>query len=395
MNFWNLKKLLMNKMLNIIVVAIFLIFVIFIIFVAGISSNFKGLQVGKSKKFGQKLKVGSNQSLGDAVLVSSEALSNKLIEFGIKRGENHKQPDIGATNKKIIEEYNGLVIGNKDSKNIYLTFDVGYEGGYTEKILNTLKQNNVNACFFITGQFYKTNPELIKKMIDEGHIIGNHTVNHKSLPKCDDETIKDEVMTLHKEIYNDFNYEMKYMRPPKGEYSQKSLAVIQRLGYIPVFWSFAWDDWDEGKQGREEYGKKKILDNVHNGEIMLLHATSKDDANILDEVIKTIKSNGYTFKSLDEFERWIWYMGKFERIFDIPEDITSDIPKITILGFNKILIENYKCILEYQDFFIRIKMSIGLIDINGFNMKMEEMTQDDLIITGTVESIDFEQAKEN
>lgn len=88
-------------------------------------------------------------------------------------------------------------------------------------------------------------------------------------------------------------------------------------------------------------------------------------------------------------------MGKFERIFDIPEDITSDIPKITILGFNKILIENYKCILEYQDFFIRIKMSIGLIDINGFNMKMEEMTQDDLIITGTVESIDFEQAKEN
>ncbi len=88
-------------------------------------------------------------------------------------------------------------------------------------------------------------------------------------------------------------------------------------------------------------------------------------------------------------------MGKFEKIFDVPEEITSDIPKITILGFNKILIENYKCILEYQDFFIRIKMSIGLIDINGFNMKMEEMTQDDLIITGTIESIDLEKAKED
>ena len=303
MNFCDLKKLLMNKMLNVIVVAIFLIFVIFVIFVAGISSNFKGLQVGDRKTFGQRFRLGNNKTLGDAVLVSAETLSTKTIEFGIKRGENHEQPDVGATNKRLIEKYNGMVIGNKDKKDIYLTFDVGYEGGYTEKILDTLKQNDVKACFFVTGQFYKTNPELIKKMIDEGHIVGNHTVKHKSLPKCDDETIKDEVMTLHQEIYNDFNYEMKYMRPPKGEYSEKSLAVIQRLGYVPVFWSFAWDDWDDSKQGREEYGKKKILDNVHNGEIMLLHATSKDDANILDEVIKKIKEDGYTFKSLDEFEK--------------------------------------------------------------------------------------------
>ena len=300
MNFYVLKKLLMNKMLNIIVVTVFLIFVIFVIFVAGISSNFKGLQVGFNNS-SSKI-VNKNASLGDAVLVSSETLSTKLIEFGLKRAENHEQPDVGSTNKKLIERFNGYVIGNKDSKNIYLTFDVGYEGGYTEKILNILKENNVKACFFITGQFYKTNPELVKKMIDEGHIVGNHTVNHKTLPKCSDEKIENEVMTLHKEIYNDYNYEMKYMRPPKGEYSERSLAVIQRLGYIPVFWSFAWDDWDDSKQGREEYGKKKILDNVHNGEIMLLHATSKDDSNILDEVIKTIINEGYSFKSLDEFE---------------------------------------------------------------------------------------------
>lgn len=304
-NFEVLKRFLMNKILNIIVVIIFLLFVLFVIFVAGISSNFKGLQVGnnKNKLFNKGLKFGDNRTLGDAVLVSSEALSTKSIEFGIKRGSNHEQPDVGTTNKKLIEKYNGLVLGNKDSKNIYLTFDVGYEGGYTEKILDTLKQNDVKACFFITGQFYKTNPELIKKMIDDGHIVGNHTVNHKSFPKCDDETIKNEIMTLHQNIYNDFNYEMKYLRPPKGEYSEKSLAIVQRLGYIPVFWSFAWDDWDENKQGREEYGKKKILDNVHNGEIMLLHATSKDDCNILEYVIKTIKDEGYSFKSLDEFEK--------------------------------------------------------------------------------------------
>lgn len=304
-NFEVLKRFLMNKILNIIVVIIFLLFVLFVIFVAGISSNFKGLQVGnnKNKLFNKGLKFGDNRTLGDAVLVSSEALSTKSIEFGIKRGTNHEQPDVGTTNKKLIEKYNGLVLGNKDSKNIYLTFDVGYEGGYTEKILDTLKQNDVKACFFITGQFYKTNPELIKKMIDDGHIVGNHTVNHKSFPKCDDETIKNEIMTLHQNVYNDFNYEMRYLRPPKGEYSEKSLAIVQRLGYIPVFWSFAWDDWDENKQGREEYGKKKILDNVHNGEIMLLHATSKDDCNILEYVIKTIKDEGYSFKSLDEFEK--------------------------------------------------------------------------------------------
>ena len=110
-------------------------------------------------------------------------------------------------------------------------------------------------------------------------------------------------MNLHKKIYEEFNYEMKYMRPPKGEYSEKSLAYVQKLGYTPVMWSFAYDDWEEQKQGREEYGKKKILDNLHNGEIMLLHATSKDNANILDEVIKKAKEEGYEFKSLDEFER--------------------------------------------------------------------------------------------
>ncbi len=123
------------------------------------------------------------------------------------------------------------------------------------------------------------------------------------MPTSSDEKITDEMMNLHKSIYEKFNYEMKYMRPPKGEYSEKSLAVVQKLGYVPVMWSFAYDDWDNNKQGKEEYGKKKILDNLHNGEIMLLHATSKDNANILDYIIKEIKKQDYEFKPLDEFER--------------------------------------------------------------------------------------------
>ena len=194
-------------------------------------------------------------------------------------------------------------MGNSESKNIYLTFDIGYEGGFTNQILDTLKENNVPATFFITGQFVKTNPEIIERMIKEGHIVGNHTTNHPSLPDVNEEKVKNEIMSLHQSIYEKFNYEMKYMRPPKGEYSEQSLAYIQSLDYTPVMWSFAYDDWDNNKQGREEYGKKKILDNIHPGAVILLHGNSKDNTNILDSVIKEVKNMGYEFKSLDEFVR--------------------------------------------------------------------------------------------
>ena len=229
------------------------------------------------------------------------SLSNKKIGWGIKRADNHDQPDVGSANKKIMDTYNGLYMGNSEQKYIYLTFDLGYEAGYTEKILEILKNNNVKATFFITAHYVNTQPDIVKKMIDEGHIIGNHTVNHKSMPDCTLDTIKTEVMNLHTAISEKFGYEMKFIRPPKGEYSERTVAYTNTLGYTTVMWSFAYDDWDEQKQGREEYGKKKILDNVHNGEIMLLHATSKDNSNILDEVIKEIKNMGYEFKNIDEF----------------------------------------------------------------------------------------------
>ena len=140
-------------------------------------------------------------------------------------------------------------------------------------------------------------------MIDEGHIVGNHTVNHKSMPECSLETIKAEVINLHQSVYEKFGYEMKYIRPPKGEYSERTLAYTNTLNYTTVMWSFAYDDWEESKQGREEYGKKKIIENLHNGEIMLLHGTSKDNSNLLDEVIIECKKKGYEFKTLEEFER--------------------------------------------------------------------------------------------
>ena len=228
-------------------------------------------------------------------------LSNTKIEWGIKRGVNGNQPDLGSKNKELIEKYNGMAMGNRESKNIYVTFDLGYEAGYTAKILDVLKENNVPAAFFITAHYVNTASDLVKRMIDEGHIVGNHTVNHKSMPNISEQDLEKELMNLHTAIYEKFGYEMKYMRPPKGEYSERSLNTTVKLGYIPVMWSFAYADWDEAKQPSQAEGIKKIMDNVHNGEIMLLHATSKTNMEILDTVIKQIKEKGYEFKSLDEF----------------------------------------------------------------------------------------------
>ena len=135
---------------------------------------------------------------------SAEGVSTKKIEWGIKRNENHEQPDVGSENKKILEENNGICLGNKYEKILYLTFDEGYEAGYTKKILEILKENNVKAAFFITAHYLNTQEELVKQMIDEGHIVGNHTVNHKSMPSLKEEEIKKEVMDLHTSIYEKF-----------------------------------------------------------------------------------------------------------------------------------------------------------------------------------------------
>lgn len=230
-------------------------------------------------------------------------LDNKKVEWGIKRSDNHEQPDLGNRNKQLIDENEDIAIGNTEDKYVYLTFDEGYEAGYTSSILDTLKANDVKAAFFITGHYLNTQSDLVKRMIDEGHIVGNHTVNHPSMPDLTEEQLKEEISKLHYAVYEKFNYEMKFLRPPRGEFSQRTLYITKSLGYTTVMWSFAYDDWDENKQGRESYAKKKILNNVHNGAVILLHANSKDNANILDEIIKEIKNMGYEFKSLNDFKK--------------------------------------------------------------------------------------------
>lgn len=233
----------------------------------------------------------------------ANTLNNDILAWGFRRGENHEQSTLDTASEKVINEYDGIAMGNKESKFVYLTFDCGYEQGYTEKILDVLKENNVKATFFITAHYLNTASDIVKRMIEEGHIVGNHTVNHKCLPNLSDEEIKKEIMDLHNAVFEKFGYEMKYFRPPKGEFSQRVIDIVTKLNYTTVMWSSAYDDWDNEKQNREEYGKNKILDNIHNGCVLLLHATSKDNSIILDDVIKKTREMGYEFKNINEFEK--------------------------------------------------------------------------------------------
>lgn len=230
-------------------------------------------------------------------------LSNNMLAWGFRRGENHAQAVLDTESKKVVDKYDGISIGNNEKPYVYLTFDCGYEAGYTTEILRVLRENNVKAVFFITAHYLNSASDMVKQMIEEGHIIGNHTVNHKCLPTISDEQIKKEVMDLHNALYEKFGYEMTYFRPPKGEFSERVISIVKDLGYTTVMWSSAYDDWDKNKQGREEYGKKKVLDNLHNGCVLLLHSTSQDNMNILDAIIKGARDMGYEFRDIREFER--------------------------------------------------------------------------------------------
>ena len=202
---------------------------------------------------------------------------------------------------KLIDKYNGIAMGNNEDKFVYLTFDLGYEAGYTAKILDDLNQRNAKATFFITAHYLNSAPDLVKRMIDEGHIVGNHTVNHKSMPDISDDEIKTELMTLNQALYDKFGYEMKYMRPPKGEFSERTLSLTENLGFKTVMWSFAYVDWIEEKQPAREEALNKIISNLHNGEVMLLHATSKTNGEIMGDIVDNIRKEGYEIKSLEEY----------------------------------------------------------------------------------------------
>ena len=231
---------------------------------------------------------------------STVSYSNELLRWGISRRGYNEIPDADPGAPELLRKYGGVYLGDTSQKKIYLTFDEGYENGYTAKILDVLKENNVNAIFFITGPYLKEHEDLVRRMVEEGHEVGNHTVHHPSLPSLDDKKIEEEILELDKAFYEIFGKKMKYLRPPKGEYSERTLAITKQLGYTNLFWSFAYDDWHRDRVRGKEYAYEKVMNNLHNGAVILLHAVSKDNADALDMIIKGARERGFEFGDVNE-----------------------------------------------------------------------------------------------
>lgn len=234
--------------------------------------------------------------------ITTHAISNQPIHWGFKKGANEKQADAGEKYDNLLEKYGAFYKGSADQKILYLTFDNGYENGYTAKILDVLKKEKVPATFFVTGHYLDSAPELSKRMVDEGHIVGNHSWSHPDMTQISDEKIRLELDKVKEETKRITGQsDMQYLRPPRGILSERTLKVARDSGYIHVLWSLAFKDWQVNQQKGWKYAYDNIMAQVHPGAVMLLHTVSKDNADALEKVIQDLKKRGYVFKSLDDY----------------------------------------------------------------------------------------------
>ena len=212
------------------------------------------------------------------------------------------QPPTGPAESRELYNLNAAYLGDTSQKVIYLTFDAGYENGCTEKILDVLKQHEVKAAFFLVGNYIEKNPDLVRRMVDEGHIVGNHTMHHPDMSKLSDKAAFQKELTDLEELFRSVTgKEMpKYYRPPQGIYSQENLEMAQQMGYKTVFWSLAYADWNNDAQPTKEQAFNKLLPRIHNGAVVLLHSTSKTNAEILSELLTKWENMGYSFGTLEE-----------------------------------------------------------------------------------------------
>ena len=216
--------------------------------------------------------------------------------WGFKRNSKHQVPDIGKYQNDI-EGTNSYYVGKKE--NVYLTFDAGYDNGVLSKILDTLKEKNVQASFFITGDFVKRFPELTKRIVEEGHIACNHTYSHKKMTTLSKAELENDLQKLENSFYELTQTKMyPYFRPPEGDFDQKLLMNVKDLGYKTVFWSIAYVDWKTNKQNGADYCVRTIMDNLHDGAIILMHSVSSSNAEALPMVIDQITEKGYKFKTV-------------------------------------------------------------------------------------------------
>ena len=212
------------------------------------------------------------------------------------------EPPHGPASAQALRKYDAVYLGDSNEKVIYLTFDAGYENGNTGKILDVLKSHDVTAAFFLVGNYIQQNPDLVRRMENEGHLVGNHTMHHYDMSKISDKAAFQKELTDLEVLYREITgKEMpKFYRPPQGIYSESNLKMAQELGYKTVFWSLAYVDWQNDKQPTAEYAFSKLLPRTHNGAVVLLHSTSATNAAILDELLTKWETMGYHFASIED-----------------------------------------------------------------------------------------------
>ena len=211
-------------------------------------------------------------------------------------------PPVGPAGAAQLQQFDAFYLGDTSKKVIYLTFDAGYENGSTEKILDALKKHNVKAAFFLVGNYLEQNADLVRRMAQEGHIVGNHTMHHPDMSKITDPAAFRKELADLESLYREITGgEMpKYYRPPQGIYSEENLRMAKEMGYKTVFWSLAYVDWNNDAQPTAEQAYAKLLPRIHNGAVVLLHSTSKTNADIMDDLLTKWEQMGYTFATLEE-----------------------------------------------------------------------------------------------
>ena len=233
-------------------------------------------------------------------------LSTKKVCHSYGVAKNGVPHEISENAQKYFEENNfdAYCLDTKTKEKVlYLTFDCGYENGYTNKILDILKEKQVPSAFFCTLPQVKENKELVKRMIDEGHIVGNHSVTHPSFAEISKDKMINEVKTMDNYLKENFNYSEPFFRFPKGEYNEVALNALNEMGYSCVFWSLAYSDWNLDKQMGSDKAYNTVISRLHPGAVILLHSVSPDNTAILGKVIDYAKSEGYEFRSLRDYPK--------------------------------------------------------------------------------------------
>ena len=239
-----------------------------------------------------------------ALALAISQFSGKTVETGAwgLSFRQEGQPPIGPANSRELAKYDAAYVGDTSEKVLYLTFDAGYENGCTEKILDVLKKHNVPAAFFLVGNYIEKNADLVRRMVDEGHIVGNHTMHHYDMSKLKTKEAFQKELTELEEVFTSVTGKAlpKYYRPPQGVYSQENLEMAKELGYKTVFWSLAYVDWNNDAQPTKEQAFGKLLPRTHKGAVVLLHSTSATNAEILDELLTKWETEGYRFETIDK-----------------------------------------------------------------------------------------------